>query len=114
VLLDLVPVRTSTSLIVPVQEHFSIQARRSAHPPGEKTGLEEPGAWMSEYQFAREVSSALTRIIHILGDNVELESEPRFENQRPDALVRSRDHIVVVEAKKWLSQVLRYRLMVHS
>jgi hypothetical protein len=39
VLLELGVIKASTPLIVPGQEHFSIQARRSAASPHEKPGL---------------------------------------------------------------------------
>lgn len=55
---------------------------------------------MDEYQFEKAVEEALNRAIQRLAKPAEVETEPRLGDQRPDAIVRAGDHLVVVEVKK--------------
>lgn len=69
-------------------------------PIGEGEELEAPGSWVDEYQFEKEVEEALTRAVRHLATPAEVETEPRLGGQRPDAIVRLGNHVVVVEVKK--------------
>lgn len=69
-------------------------------PIGEGHELEAPGSWVDEYQFEKAVEEALNRAIQRLAKPAEVETEPRLGDQRPDAIVRVGDHLVVVEVKK--------------
>jgi hypothetical protein len=69
-------------------------------PIGEGHELEPPGSWVDEYQFEKAVEEALNRVVRGLARPAEVETEPRVGGQRPDALVRLGDHLVVVEIKK--------------
>ena len=69
-------------------------------PVDEGHQLEAPGSWVHEYQFAKAVQEALTRTASRLAASVEVETEPRLGGQRPDAIVKLGDHLIVVEVKR--------------
>jgi hypothetical protein len=69
-------------------------------PIGEGHELEAPGSWVDEYQFEKAVEEALNRVVRRLAKPAEVETEPRIGDQRPDALVKLGDHLVVVEVKR--------------
>jgi len=68
-------------------------------PIGEGDKLEAPGSWVNEYQFAKAVQEALARAVRRLPERADVETEPRLGGQRPDAIVKLGDHLVVVEVK---------------
>jgi hypothetical protein len=67
---------------------------------GEGHELEAPGSWVDEYQFEKAVEEALSRAVQRLAEPAEVETEPWLGGQRPDAIVKFGDHLVVVEVKK--------------
>lgn len=69
-------------------------------PIGEGQELEAPGSWLDDYQFEKEVEEALSRAVRRLAKPAEVETELRLDGQRPDAIVRLGNHLVVVEVKK--------------
>lgn len=68
-------------------------------PVGEGHELEPPGSWVNEYQFSKAVQAALERAVSRLSEGAEVENEPSLGGQRPDAIIRLGDHLIVVETK---------------
>lgn len=68
-------------------------------PVGEGHELAPPGSWVSDYQFTKEVQAALARAVKRIGRQAEVETEPRLGGRRADAIVRYRDHLLVIEVK---------------